>query len=201
MISSVMKRSQLEELETGFRRRRFLHWCAVCAGVVALPPHWIRLLSVAQHKSSGSNKLPASGSGLAFHFFSRMQAATVEALTDQIIPADQDPGAKWAGVVHYVDLALDGDLRDFRLIYTEGINRVEAIADTLAGKMFADLQFADQTKVLERLEQDHTVIVGKLAGADFFQLVRKHTLEGFFGDPKYGGNRDSVGWRILNFEA
>lgn len=159
------------------------------------------MLAVAQKNSCGPHKQAAATPELAFHVFNPAQAATVEAVTDQIIPADQDPGAKYAGVVHYIDLALAGDLSDYRAIYTKGIERLEAVAHTLAGKMFADLQFADQTKVLEQLERDHTTVAGALNGADFFQLMRKHTLEGFFGDPKYGGNRDSVSWKMLKFEA
>jgi gluconate 2-dehydrogenase gamma chain len=29
--------------------------------------------------------------------------------------------------------------------------------------------------------------------------VREHTVEGFFCDPAYGGNRDAVGWRLVGF--
>ena len=54
---------------------------------------------------------------LGFRFFSSAQGAA-EAVTDQIIPADEQPGAKWAGVVHYIDLALTGDLKDFRPAYS-----------------------------------------------------------------------------------
>jgi gluconate 2-dehydrogenase gamma chain len=31
----------------------------------------------------------------------------------------------------------------------------------------------------------------------FFELVRKHTLEGYYGSPRHGGNRDAVSWRML----
>jgi len=195
-----MKRSHLQPRKNILCRREFLHRCAVCAGMLALPPAWLKLLSVAQQACSGSSSQLPAGSGLAFHFFSGMQAATVEAMTDQIIPADQDPGAKWAGVVHYIDLALAGDLGDFRPTYVKGIERVNAISRSLRGNMFADLKFPGQTQVLEELERDQTVVIGKLTGKAFFDLVRKHTLEGFFGDPKYGGNRESIGWRILKFE-
>ena len=197
----MTKRSQFERVKAGLCRREFLHYCGVCAGVVALPPGWMKLLAAAQANACGSHKQAVPASGLPFHFFDPAQAATVEAVTDQIIPADQDPGAKWAGVVHYIDLALAGDLRHCRPVYTNGLKRLEAVAHTLAGKMFVDLQFADQTRVLEQLEQDRSLAAGTGNGADFFELVRRHTLEGFFGDPKYGGNRESVSWKILKFEA
>ncbi len=31
----------------------------------------------------------------------------------------------------------------------------------------------------------------------FFDLVRGHTLEGYYGSPRHGGNRDAVSWRML----
>ena len=33
----------------------------------------------------------------------------------------------------------------------------------------------------------------------FFLVVREHTVEGFFCDPIYGGNRGAVGWRLVGF--
>jgi gluconate 2-dehydrogenase gamma chain len=33
----------------------------------------------------------------------------------------------------------------------------------------------------------------------FFAVVREHTIEGFFCDPAYGGNRGAVGWRLIGF--
>jgi gluconate 2-dehydrogenase gamma chain len=38
-------------------------------------------------------------------------------------------------------------------------------------------------------------------GADpaFFELVRRHVMEGMFGDPAYGGNRDRAGWELLGY--
>ena len=119
---------------------------------------------------------------LGFRFFSSAQGAA-EAVTDQIIPADEQPGAKWAGVVHYIDLALTGDLKDFRPAYSRGIQHLEALAHEITGRMFAELQFTGQTNVLEKLEHDQTAITKELSGREFFELMRKHTLEGFFSEP------------------
>jgi gluconate 2-dehydrogenase gamma chain len=85
-------------------------------------------------------------------------------------------------------------------VYESGIERLDTLAHGLAGKPFSALEFTDQTSVLEKLEQDQTPLGSATGGRSFFELVRKHTLEGFFGDPKYGGNRDWIGWKILKFE-
>ena len=196
----MTKKQRFEPRET-ISRRDFLHRCGICTGCFALPPSWLKVLTLADRCSPPSNGSATNRSLLEFRFFNPAQAVAVEAVTDQIIPADQHPGAKWAGVVHYIDLALAGDLKDFRSAYNRGIQRLEAFAHNFSGKTFAELDFATQTSLLERLEQDQSPITPGLNGAEFFQLVRKHTLEGFFGDPKYGGNRDSVGWKILEFEG
>jgi gluconate 2-dehydrogenase gamma chain len=31
----------------------------------------------------------------------------------------------------------------------------------------------------------------------FFDLVRSHTFEGYYGAPRHGGNRNAVSWRML----
>jgi gluconate 2-dehydrogenase gamma chain len=34
---------------------------------------------------------------------------------------------------------------------------------------------------------------------EFFETVRNHILEGVFGEPSYGGNRNLIGWRLVGF--
>jgi gluconate 2-dehydrogenase gamma chain len=46
--------------------------------------------------------------------FKRDEAHLVEALCDQVIPADDAPGAKQAGVLYYIDRQLAGPLRRFQ---------------------------------------------------------------------------------------
>jgi gluconate 2-dehydrogenase gamma chain len=31
----------------------------------------------------------------------------------------------------------------------------------------------------------------------FFRTLREHAMMGFYGDPRHGGNRDRVSWRML----
>jgi gluconate 2-dehydrogenase gamma chain len=35
------------------------------------------------------------------------------------------------------------------------------------------------------------------SSADFFQLAVDHSMQGFYGDPRHGGNRDGVSWKML----
>jgi gluconate 2-dehydrogenase gamma chain len=181
-------------------RREFLHRCAICAGVMALPPAWAKLAAGAtQHGAHGTSA--AAPAPVEFKYLTPPQIATIEAIAEQIIPADEDPGAKWAGVVHYIDLGLSGDLKEYRPVYETGLKRLAALTAEVGHQSFPELDFATQTQVLEKLEKDDAREGSGASGREFFQLVRRHTIEGFFGDPKYGGNRETIGWKILKFEG
>jgi gluconate 2-dehydrogenase gamma chain len=153
-----------------------------------------------QHGAHGTTSAAASGP-LEFKYLIPAQVATIEAIAEQIIPADEDPGAKWAGVVHYIDLGLAGDLKEYRPVYEAGLKRLAALTAEVSNQSFPELDFATQTQVLEKLEKDDAREGSGASGREFFQFVRRHTIEGFFGDPKYGGNRETIGWKILKFEG
>ena len=136
---------------------------------------------------------------VGFRFLNPAQAAAVEAVTDQIIPADDQPGAKAAGVVHYIDLLLTSVRKDLVPAYSAGVPRLDAMARQIGGKRFAELPFSEQTKVLEKLELDETPIIKGLSGRSFFELMRGQTLGGFYGDPNH--DRSSVGWKNLGFSG
>lgn len=39
----------------------------------------------------------------------------------------------------------------------------------------------------------------ELSPEEFFRMVRANVAEGLFSDPKYGGNRELIGWRWLGY--
>src|SRR5580704_16650663 len=112
------KRVSKRNLEWTSSRREFLHQCGICTGSLVLPSAWLKMLMCPQHPRSPEAGGSRSEQPLEFRFFNPAQAAAIEAVTDQIIPADEQPGAKLAGVVHYIDLVLTSDLKDFRPAYS-----------------------------------------------------------------------------------
>jgi gluconate 2-dehydrogenase gamma chain len=105
---------------------------------------------------------------------------TLEAIADRLIPADaHGPSATQAGAVTYIERALQGPYAEHAATYAAGLAQ-------LAG--FAELSEQVQDERLRAIE-----------GTAFFELVRAHVLEGMFGDPGYGGNRDGAGWRLLDY--
>lgn len=113
------------------------------------------------------------------------EAEWLEALCEQIVPADEDPGARDAGVVRYIDKQLAGPLKRFRAAYREGL------ADFQRAKPdFLKLNFDEQTAYLKTIEK-----------TGFFQMVVDHTMQGFYGDPKHGGNRGRASWKMMKIDG
>ncbi|HEV2395422.1 MAG TPA: gluconate 2-dehydrogenase subunit 3 family protein [Candidatus Sulfotelmatobacter sp.] len=135
-----------------------------------------------------------------WRFFSIDEARALAAMADQIIPPDQDPGASWAGVVNYIDRQLCGPYQNLQSTYRVGLTGVDQSSRALHGKLFADLDSANQLELLHLLEDNKTpgAIWKQIKSSEFFGTVVDHTMQGFYGDPRHGGNRDGVSWKMLN---
>ena len=66
------------------------------------------------------------------------------------------------------------------------------------GKTFDQLSAAHQDDVLTGLDGAKLTFDVVPAKA-FFEMLLQNTVEGFFADPLYGGNRDKVGWKLVGF--
>ncbi len=132
-----------------------------------------------------------SGQADKFVFFTPEQALEVEEMAAQIIPTDETPGAREARVVSFIDRALvtfDSERQDD---YTEGLKGLAAQSKQQFpnANKFSDLTFDQQIQVLTAIER-----------TPFFNLVRTHTVTGFFASPVHGGNVDKVGWQLLGYD-
>jgi gluconate 2-dehydrogenase gamma chain len=126
--------------------------------------------------------------GQTWRFFTPAQAQTVDAICAQLIPADQDPGAKEAGVVHYIDLQLSKRFKKHRAVYLQGLDAVDAAGRSKFARRFVELTADQQVEVLNAVEEKFPV---------FFDLIVTHARQGFYGDPRHGGNRNMVSWKML----
>jgi gluconate 2-dehydrogenase gamma chain len=146
----------------------------------------------------------------------------LESAVDRLIPPDDRwPGARQAGVVNYIDLQMAGAWGRGELLYRHGPFRagtpsqgfqleytpaelfrrsISAINTHFAaqGKAFDQLPPVEQDSYLASLEKGGIDLDGVPCNV-FFELLLKHTVEGFFSDPIYGGNKNKVGWRMLGF--
>jgi gluconate 2-dehydrogenase gamma chain len=132
-------------------------------------------------------------------FLNPAEAETVDALAARIVPGDaDDPGAREAGAVHYVDRALAGFLRGLQGLYQDGLRELDAHCRDRHGARFAELEAAVQDDVCAELD-GRAQADGEDSLGHLFAVVREHVVEGLFCDPAYGGNRDGVGWRMVGF--
>jgi len=148
----------------------------------------------------------ATGSGVGcggarspWRFLTVDEARTLAAICDQIIPADEDPGAAWAGVVNYIDLQLCGPLQHLRTSYRLGIAAVDKSSRALHGADFRELTSNQQTELLTLMEKGQAPAEAwkQISSAEFFGLLVDQTMQGFYGDPRHGGNRERASWKML----
>src|SRR4029077_11507745 len=137
----------------------------------------------------------------AFTALSVAEASTLDALFEQLFPADESgPGASAVGVIQYLDRALSGPYTHHLETYRLWGYALDAESERRFGKPFADTDGSQQSELIGALEQDSAPDFQAVEAKAFFELVRSHLQEGLFSDPVYGGNRDKadgVFWVIL----
>lgn len=134
-----------------------------------------------------------------WRFFDENEAETINAMCERIIPTDEDPGAGWAGVVHFIDRKLAGYHHRYQQLYRLGLQGVHQSSLALFGRPFVDLAAAQQDDLLRKLESNQMPgdVWKKISATEFFGRLVDHTLQGYYGGPRHGGNRDAVSWRML----
>jgi gluconate 2-dehydrogenase gamma chain len=184
-------------------RRSFLVRAAVGAGAVAgsglVPDVYTQTLE--QHKDNAAATGQAHPTSIQHGaFFNYEQATTIAAFTERLMPsAPGKPGARDAGVLNYIDLALAGAYADLQDLYRRGLAQLDAYCRKSYQQSFALLDPARQDEVITALEQGKAAGFSWPTAQEFFNVIRTHTMEGMFADPLYGGNRDFAGWRLVGF--
>jgi gluconate 2-dehydrogenase gamma chain len=158
-----------------------------------------------------------------FGYLTQPEIRFLDAAAARLIPADElGAGAKEAGVTCYIDQQLDSVWgshgRNYRSgpwpegtatqgfqsrltpreIYRAAIREVNVHCLKQHGKAFEFLAPAQQDEILKGLEAG-TVELPSLSAKLFFGLLLRNTMEGYFADPIYGGNRDKAGWKLIGF--
>lgn len=149
--------------------------------------------------------------------------AFVMAATARIIPSDGDgPGAHETRVPVFIDRQLAGDFGAATDLYMEGpfnpdadiflgtqspltpaeIYRqgIAAFDDWCSGELgagFANLSPADQDAALTALADGDVTLAPELR--EFWTLLLQNTKEGYFADPKHGGNAGMQAWVFIGF--
>ena len=126
-------------------------------------------------------KIQAAGAAPAPKVLSPAQYATVEALVEAIIPADErSPGAKEARVADYVDLLLSEAAEDsVRQTWLDGLAALDAEAGQRFGAPFVRLETAQVEALLTDLSRNETA-ERKTPLEAFFTTTKQATIHGYY---------------------
>ncbi len=137
-----------------------------------------------------------------YRVFTSEEGDCLTALCEQVIPADYDPGATDAGVIHFIDKLLAERFPHLLATYQQGVRALDASCREMFGQPFAGLTADRQIEVMQAME------TGKLPeghwqevrSSAFFSQVVRHTMMGFYGPPRHGGNRNYVSYRMMKLD-
>jgi len=126
-----------------------------------------------------------------FEFLSATDALEVEAISEHIVPGGDTPGAREAHTVYFIDKALatffSGMAADFR----------HGLVDFQTAFRTAHPDVASYAAA--SIEQQHQFLL-TVDRSPFFESMRTLTLVGMFSNPKYAGNYQMTGWKMIGFE-
>jgi gluconate 2-dehydrogenase gamma chain len=118
----------------------------------------------------------------------REQAAEIEAFASRLIPTDDTPGAREAGVVYFIDRGLSTWAKGQAPDFNEGLTKLSR--DVSA-------KFRGQTRLSALTPAQQDEVLKSIERTPFFGLMRFATIAGMFSLPSYGGNKDFAGWKLL----
>jgi gluconate 2-dehydrogenase gamma chain len=173
-------------------RRALLKTVPGTVGLAWLAAQWPTVVEAATHAHAHAQADPgAARAPSTLRALSPREAAIADAVAAQIIPTDDTPGAREAGVVWFIDWCL--------------ANRALGVNDDLrAGLVRLDdtarARFPDADGFVSLTPARQQELLHGIATTPFFEGMRFLTVCGFLASPKYGGNRDEVGWKVIGFE-
>jgi len=147
--------------------------------------------------------IPAcAGYDSPWRFFTEEEAKTVIAFAEQIIPKDKDPGATDANVVNFIDKQLVGSYTRFQDMYRKGIPAIEKSAQQILRKPFHELEWDEQAHFMGQMEEGNLPEEPweELSQRSFFNLVLDHTMQGFYGSPRHGGNKNYLSYKMMRLD-
>jgi gluconate 2-dehydrogenase gamma chain len=158
------------------QRREILRVMGVAA-VAAHFPGFVRWAYAAEHPSAGP--APIRPAAYTPQFFASQDYAVIERLTQLIIPSDETPGAREAGVAEFVDFMVAHDQEQQQAMRT-GLAWFRAHVERTFGQAFLALTEQQQVSALEPLAYRSKYREGEEAGREFFRRIRELTTMGFY---------------------
>jgi gluconate 2-dehydrogenase gamma chain len=200
-------------------RRSFLKGAVAGTAALAAPA------SAAAQTPAAPAAVPAAASPDAEPLLTltATEHAFIVAAADTLIPADElSPSGSECGVAVFIDRQLAGAYGMGARLYRQGpfpkakpelgyqlsLNPREFFRAGIAaanawtrdtyGRDFDRLLGTDREAALKAMEDNKASFAGFSSQA-FFNALLQITMEGFFADPIYGGNRDMAAWKMIGY--
>jgi gluconate 2-dehydrogenase gamma chain len=201
-------------------RRTFLQ----ASGAAALAPAGVDAAQRAASQPGAGAARAAAETSPGYVFLNAPEAAFIEAAVVRLIPPDElGPSALEAAVPSYIDRQLHGawgagerfyrsgpwnpqaaPTQGYQLPYTPAElfrTALRGIAEDLRRTRqtsFDKLGGDDQDLYLTQLQTTARDLAGVPSNV-FFESLLAITIEGYFSDPAYGGNKDMAAWKMIGF--
>ncbi len=183
-------------------RRNFLLRAGTGLSAAWVSANWPALVSAARH----AHKAAKTAVPPKFEFFTPEEAAEIEAITARILPTDETPGAREAGIVYFLDRGLVTFGTEYQRTYRAGLPELHARAIEMFpnATKFSGLAAEQQDEVLRSFDEGgparRRAFRARPGAQNFFGTLRQNTIAGFLIDPDFGGNHDGVGWKVIGRE-
>ena len=184
-----------------FSRRRFISQAGRGISAAWAAAHWPQMLAAATHARQAAAQ---STGAYKFEFFTPEEAVEVEAISARIIPSDDTPGAREAGVIYFIDRGLMTFAIGDQQKYREGLPELQsAVREKFPGvAKFSATTPEQQDELLQSMDATQPKKVARRRNLEssqtFFEAVRIATISGFLIDPEAEqGNRGGVGWKLI----
>jgi gluconate 2-dehydrogenase gamma chain len=174
-----------------FSRRKFVKVSMLSVGALSLAASGLTFFE-------GCAERPQPG----MNFFTGNESGLMNAIAEQIVPTDEWPGGRDSGVVNFIDIQLIGPYRRFQQDYRKGLASLEKTCGKKFHRKFENISWDSQTALLRDME------AGKLEGDEwekgysqyFFEILRSHCLQGYYGSPRHGGNKNFTSYAMIGLD-
>ena len=170
-------------------RRQFMAATAKLASATWIAMNWTQIAAAAEpmgqmdHAGHDMGAPPPA----VLKTLTAAEAAEVDAIANQIVPGGANPGARDCHAVYFIDNALGSFFAAQLPAFRKGLTDFNgAYAASGAGKPFSKASDAEQIAFLHTVDK-----------TPFFAAVRRLTVLGIIALPKYGGNHEGLGSKLI----
>jgi gluconate 2-dehydrogenase gamma chain len=209
---------------TPIPRRDFLKGAGAAGTAVAATLAPVAATPAVAQQHSEPAPAPAQHAPDTWLTLNATEVAFITAAVDTIIPADElSPSGSDCGVAVFIDRQLAGAYGSGARLYRQGpflkakpelgyqlelnpreffragITAANEFTRKTYGKDFDRLSEQDRISAFKTMEEGNKANFPAFSSAMFFNALLQITMEGFFADPMYGGNRNMAAWKMVGY--